>query len=93
MPTTGKPKQKYRTIAHGGYFYQELYSSASDVLALLEEKRLNYFSRLPKSSRNMSLTIHYIGKAIATRQILCKCAGIHNIRSMDAGITDEIRND
>jgi hypothetical protein len=35
MSTTGKPKKKYRTIAHGGYFYQELYSLAGDVLALL----------------------------------------------------------
>jgi hypothetical protein len=40
----------------------------------------------------MSLTIHYIGKAIATHQILCGRADIHNIGSMDAGITDEIRN-
>jgi hypothetical protein len=42
-PTTGKPKRKYRTISHGGYFYQELYSLAGDVLALLEKKQLNYF--------------------------------------------------
>jgi hypothetical protein len=39
----------------------------------------------------MSLTIHYIGKAIATRQILCTHTDIHNIGSMDAGITDEVR--
>jgi hypothetical protein len=90
-PTTGKPKRKYRTISHGVYFYQELYSLAGDVLALLEKKWLNYFPQLPKSSRNMSLTIHYIGKAIATHQILCARADIHNIGSMDAGITDEIR--
>jgi hypothetical protein len=43
MSTTGKPKKKYRMMAHGGYFYQELYSLAGDVLALLQEKRLNYF--------------------------------------------------
>jgi hypothetical protein len=40
----------------------------------------------------MFLTINYIGKAIATHQILCARADIHNIRSMDASITDKIRN-
>jgi hypothetical protein len=42
-PTLGKPKRKYRTISHVGYFYQELYSLAGDVLALLEN-----FPCLPK---------------------------------------------
>jgi hypothetical protein len=42
-PTLGKPKRKYRTISHGGYFYQELNSLAGDVLALLEKRQLNYF--------------------------------------------------
>jgi hypothetical protein len=32
-PMLGKPKRKYRTISHGGYFYQELYLLACDVLA------------------------------------------------------------
>jgi hypothetical protein len=81
-PTRGKPKRKYRTMSHGEYFYQELYSLAGDVLSLLEKKRLNYFPRLPKSSRNMSLTIYYIGKAIDTHQILCTHADIHIIGSM-----------
>jgi len=37
-PSKGKPKKKYRTISHSGYFYQVLYSLAGDVLALLERK-------------------------------------------------------
>jgi hypothetical protein len=32
-PTMGKPKRKYRMISHGGYFYQEFYLLAGDVLA------------------------------------------------------------
>jgi hypothetical protein len=33
-----KPKKKNKNIAHGGYFYPELYSLAGKVLALLETK-------------------------------------------------------
>jgi hypothetical protein len=60
-----KPKKKYKNVAHGGYFYPELYSLASNVLALLETKRLEYFPRFLVSQKNMSNTIHIIGKLIA----------------------------
>jgi hypothetical protein len=47
-PVKGKePKKKYKTIAHGGYYYQELYSLAGKVLALLETKQQEYFPSLP----------------------------------------------
>jgi hypothetical protein len=40
-PTKGKKqKKKYKNIAHGGYFYPELYSLAGNVFSLLETKRL-----------------------------------------------------
>ncbi len=65
-PTKGKKqKKKYKNIAHGGYFYPELYSLAGNVLALLETKQLEYFPRLLASQKNMSNTIHIIGKLIA----------------------------
>jgi hypothetical protein len=61
-PAKGKkPKKKNKNIAHGGYFYPELYSLAADVLALLEMKQLEYFPRLPTSQKNMSNTIHWQG--------------------------------
>ncbi len=46
-----KPKKKYKNIAHGGYFYPELYSLAGNVLALLETKQLEYFPCLPASQK------------------------------------------
>jgi hypothetical protein len=66
-----KPKKKYKNIAYGGYFYPELYSLAANVLALLETKQLEYFPRLPTSQKNMSNTIHIIGKVIAHQQFSC----------------------
>ena len=60
-----KQKKKYKNIAHSGYFNPELYSLAGNVLALLETKRLEYFPRLPALQKNMSNTIHIIGKLIA----------------------------
>jgi hypothetical protein len=63
-----KPKKKYKNLAHSGYFYPEFYLLASNVLALLETKRLEYFPCLPASQKNMSNTIHIIGKLIANHQ-------------------------
>ncbi len=61
-----KPKKKYKNVAYGGYFYPELYSLAGNVFALMETKRLEYFPRLPASQKkNVSNTIHIIGKLIA----------------------------
>jgi hypothetical protein len=37
-PPKGKPKRKYRLIAHGRYFYQNLYQLATEILALLENQ-------------------------------------------------------
>ncbi len=54
-----------RTQRISGYFYAELYSLAGDVLELLETKRLEYFPRLPALQKEMSNTIHIIGKLIA----------------------------
>ncbi len=56
-PSKGKPKKKYKTISHGGYFYQVLYSLAGDVLASLERKRQEYFPRLP-TSQNKYVQYH-----------------------------------
>jgi hypothetical protein len=64
-PSKKRPTTKYRTIAHGGYFYQVLYSLAGDVLALLERKQQDFFPHLPASQKYMSNTIHFIGKVIA----------------------------
>ena len=56
---------------------------------LLERKRLSYFTRLPNSTRNMSLTIHIIGKMIALRQVSCARANIHGM-GMNASYDDQI---
>jgi hypothetical protein len=84
-----KPKKKYKNIAHGGYFYPELYSLAGDVLALLETKRLEYFSRLPTLQKNMSNTIHIIGKLSANRYVLCARGDVHSI-GVDGGLIEMI---
>jgi hypothetical protein len=60
-----KPKKKYKNIAHGGYFYPELYSLAGVILALLETKQLEYFPHLLTLQKNMANTNHIIGKVIA----------------------------
>jgi hypothetical protein len=64
-PPTGRPKKKYKMITYNGFFFQELYLLASKILELLERKHLSYFTRLPNSTRNMSLTIHTISKLAA----------------------------
>jgi hypothetical protein len=79
-----KPKKKYKNVAHGGYFYPELYSLAGNILALLETKRLEYFPRLPASQKNMSNTIHIIGKLIADCQFSCTRGDVHSIE-VDGG--------
>ncbi len=53
-------KEKYKNIAHGGYFYPELYSLAGDVLALLETKQLEYFPcLLALQKKNVKYHLHY----------------------------------
>jgi hypothetical protein len=84
-----KPKKKYKNIAHGGYFYPELYSLAANVLALLDMKRLEYFPRLPKSQKNTSNTIHIIGKMIAHQLFSCTRGDVHSI-GVDSGLMDLI---
>jgi hypothetical protein len=85
-PAKGKkPKKKYKNVAHGGYFYPELYSLAGNVLALLEMKRLEYFPCLLASQKNMSNTIHIIGKLIANHQFSCACGDVHSI-GVDGGL-------
>jgi hypothetical protein len=66
-----KPRKKYKNIAHGGYFYPELYSLTGYVLALLETKRLEYFPCHPALQNDMSNTIHIIGMLIANCQFSC----------------------
>jgi hypothetical protein len=75
-PTKGKKqKKKYKNIAHGGYFYPELYSLAGNVLALLETKRLEYFLRLLASQKNMSNALAgnvgcwHVGQRVKTTDI------------------------
>jgi hypothetical protein len=80
-----KPKKKYKNVAHSGYFYPELYSLAGNVLALLETKRLEYFPCLPASQKNMSNTIHIIGKLIANCQFSCASGDVHSI-GVDGGL-------
>jgi hypothetical protein len=84
-----KPKKKYKNIAHGGYFYPKLYSLAANVLALLEINQLKYFPRLPTSQKNMSNTIHIIGKVIAHQQFSCIHGDVHSI-GVDGGLMDLI---
>ncbi len=80
-----KLKKKYKNVAHGGYFYPELYSLADNVLALLETKRLEYFPRLPALQKNMSNTINIIGKLIANCQFSCAGGDVHSI-GVDGGL-------
>jgi hypothetical protein len=86
-----KRKKKYKNIAHGGYFYPQLYSLAGSVLALLETKRLEYFPCLPASQKNMSNTIHIIGKMIAHQQFSCTRGDVHSI-GVDGGLMDLINS-
>ena len=92
-PAKGRPKKKYKTIAHNGFFFQELYLLASEILALVERKRLSYFTRLPTSTRNMSLTIHTIGKTIALRRVSCARADIHGMGTGAASYEEQINKD
>jgi hypothetical protein len=50
-PSKGSLKKIYKTIAHGGYFYQVLYSLAGDVLALLDTKQEEYVTHLSTSQK------------------------------------------
>jgi hypothetical protein len=86
-----KPKKKYKNIAHGGYFYPKLYSLAGDVVALLETKKLEYFPRFPSSQKNMSNTIHIIGKLIANQKLSCAHVNVHSI-GVDGGLMDLINS-
>jgi hypothetical protein len=84
-----KSKKKYKNIAHGGYFYPELYSLASKVLALLETKQLEYFSHILASQKNMSNTMHIIGNVITNCQFACTRGDVHSI-GIDGGLMDLI---
>ena len=68
-----------------------LYSLAGDVLALLEAKREEYFTRLPVSQKNMSNTIHYIGKVIASHRMSCAHSDGHSF-GVGAGLLDLINS-
>ncbi len=69
-----------------------LYSLAGDVLALLEAKREEYFMCLPVSQKNMSNTIHYIGKVIASQRISCARSDAHSFGLDNNGLLDMINS-
>ena len=68
-----------------------LYSLAGNVLALLKTKRDEYFTHLPASQKNMSNTIHYIGKVIASHRMSCAHSDGHSF-GVGAGLLDLINN-
>ena len=82
-------KCKTRNIAHGGFFYKELYKLAELLFAFMDQRRDEHFERLSKLKNQKTPTIHQIGKCVASRRAFFQRSDLH--AGTDQGFGDLIQ--